>query len=94
MLSSVFASGRVGEVIDPTTRYIEIDRMVPGPTGRFDTQKFPVRAALGKTSRFMQAPDGALVIFKGRIEEDPTLGMVLVEELEEIYVLPAAMKKV
>ena len=39
MLSSVFLTGRLGEKLDDKVRYVEVDRVIPGPTGKFLTDK-------------------------------------------------------
>ncbi|MBQ2052770.1 MAG: hypothetical protein VZR76_04820 [Candidatus Enteromonas sp.] len=94
MLSSVFLSGRLGEKISPKTRYVEIDRVIPGPTGHFETDKFPVRSMLATEGPFMKAAVGTFVVLKGRLETDEDGKIVIVDELDEIFVMPKEMKKI
>lgn len=41
MISAVFVTGRLGEKIAPLGRYVEIDRVLPGPTGHYGVDKVP-----------------------------------------------------
>ncbi|MBP5092281.1 MAG: hypothetical protein J6328_07010 [Bacilli bacterium] len=93
MLSSVFLSGRLGEIIGPKTRYVEIDRVIPGPGGRFETDKFPVRSMLAAEGPFMKANVGTFVVLKGRLEIDEQGKILIIDELDEIFVMPKGMVK-
>lgn len=92
MISSVFVSGRLGDALGEKTRYVEVDRVVPGPSGLYETDKFPVRTMLCKDGLFMTAKKGAYITLKGRIENDPELGLVIVDEIDEIMVVPSTVK--
>ena len=94
MLSSVFLSGRLGEIVGPKTRYVEIDRVIPGPSGRFETDKFPVRSMLATAGPFMKASVGTFIVLKGRLECDSDGKLIIVDELDEIFVMPKDMKKI
>ncbi len=84
MLSSVFASGRLGEFLDTRTRYLEIEKLVPGPSGRFNVDHVPFRVASG-FERLLKAPRGTYVIFKARLAMAEDIGLHLVIEVEEMY---------
>lgn len=94
MLSSVYLSGRLGEIIAPKTRHVEVDRVVPGPTGHYETDKFIVRSMLAVDGPFMKLPAGTLIILKGRLETDPKLGLIIVDEIDELFTLPKGMKRI
>ena len=88
MICSVFLSGRTGKSIDERTRAVELDSIVPGSTGEFQTYDIPVRSNRGPSSHFLSAKEGALVTLQGRLEVDPLLGLIVQVEVEEIHVLP------
>lgn len=86
MISSVYMSGRLGDKINDEFRYIEVDRMFDDRGDRkLVTDKFPVRSMV--KGRFYDYPNGAMIILKGRIEMDEKLGLVIVDELDEIFPL-------
>ncbi len=91
MISAVFVTGRLGEKITPLSRYVEVDRVIPGPTGRYEVDKIPVFTYAGEGCFFMQAPKGSFITVKGHMETDKTLGVIVKMELEEI--LPMGQKK-
>lgn len=91
MISAVFVTGRLGEQITPLSRYVEVDRVIPGPTGRYEVDKIPVFTYAGEGCFFMQAPKGSFITVKGHMETDKTLGVIVKMELEEI--LPMGQKK-
>ncbi len=91
MISAVFVTGRLGEQITPVSRYVEVDRVIPGPTGHYDVDKIPVFTYAGEGCYFMKAPSGSFITIKGHIETDKTLGIIVKMELEEI--LPMGNKK-
>lgn len=88
MLSSIFLSGRLGEVKGDHIREVEVDRVVPGPSGRFETDSFLVRSQNGLGTEFFAAKKGSLIVLKGRLEVDPVHGVVIVSEIDEIYRSP------
>lgn len=94
MLSSVFVSGRLGEVIEPKTRFVEVDRMVPGASGRYEVDKFIVRSMLCSDGPFMKLPVGTFIVIRGRLEQDPKLGLIIVDEVDELFSMPKEMKRV
>lgn len=85
MLSSVFISGRLGELINENYRYVEIDRVAYDNFGggKYEVDKIPVRSM--EKGRFYSYKTGSLIILKGRIEMDPELGLVVVDEIHELY---------
>ena len=85
MLSSVYIAGRMGETLDEGVRIVEVDGCVPGPDGAFSTFAIPVYSNMAKGSYFFQAPKGSLIIVKGRLEVKAGLGLVVVNEIDEIY---------
>ncbi|MCR5348261.1 MAG: hypothetical protein K6E59_01470 [Bacilli bacterium] len=86
MLCSVFLSGRLGKKPDPATRYVEVDEVIPGPTGTFRVHLIPVRARFSGKGAIFTAPEGAFAIVKGRLETDPDIGVYVQMELEEVFV--------
>ncbi len=93
MLSSLFLSGRLGEVKDEKTRIVEVEHVIPGPTGRFATSRIPVRA-LAPESLLVKAKAGSLIVLKGRIEADEKDGILyVVDEIDEIYQFPSGVKR-
>ncbi|MCI2111232.1 MAG: hypothetical protein LKK13_02695 [Bacilli bacterium] len=84
MISSVFVSGRLGKRVG-RYRYVEVDRAVPSPDGRYETDRFLVRSPLGEDSSFMKLPLGSYICFKGRLEKDEERGIVIVDELDETF---------
>lgn len=85
MISAVFVTGRLGEKIAPLGRYVEIDRVLPGPTGHYGVDKVPVFTYSGEGCLFMKAPIGSFISFKGHIETQDGFGIVVKLELEEIF---------
>jgi hypothetical protein len=94
VISSVFLSGRLGKVVKPKVRYVEVDRVIPGPTGTFEVDRFPVKSMLSVDGPFMKMPEGSYICLKGRLEMDSELGLVIVDEIDELYSLPEGMKKI
>ena len=84
MLSSVYLTGRLGEVLADDLRYVELDDLVPGPDSRFDVHRIPVRNPRGVNSEFMRAKAGLYVVVKGRLSTDERIGLLVVSELEEV----------
>ncbi len=86
MISEVALSGRLGEKISPSMRYVEIDRVIDTPTGgKYEVDKIPVKSYGGKESHFMLAPLGALIVLKGRLETKEGVGLYVISELHEIF---------
>ncbi len=94
MLSSIFMSGRLGEVIGEKMRIVEVDRVIPGPSGYYETDRFPVRTMSGSKSIFMRAKVGSYVTLKGRIEGDEKYGVIIIAELDEILLVPEGTVRV
>lgn len=88
MLSSVFISGRLGDPISKDMRYVEVDRIVPGPTGKYAVDLIPVKSELAPSSLFHTAPKGSTIVIKGRLEADPIKGLIIVDEIDEIAPIP------
>ena|SRR5574344_1284431 len=93
MMSSVTLSGRLGEVIAPNARFVEVDRLVFTPLGgRYETDRFVV-VSPGENTLLLTSPIGALIYLKGRIEIAESFGFVIIDELDEIFTLPKGMKE-
>lgn len=75
MISAVFVTGRLGEKIAPLGRYVEIDRVLPGPTGHYGVDKVPVFTYSGEGCLFMKAPIGSLSASKDILKQK--MGSVL-----------------
>ena len=91
MLSNIFISGRLAEKIGPKTRIVEIDRVIPGPTGRYSVDRIPVKSTLSYEGQFMKANVGAFIVLKGRLETNERGELIVVDEIDEI--LPSLGKK-
>lgn len=87
-MNTVFITGRIGKNIDPQTRIIEIDSVIPGPTGEFLTYEVPVRTSRNANCHFLKAKEGILMSLQGRLEIDDDIGLLVHLELEEIYNVP------
>lgn len=94
MLSSVYLSGRLGQVVEPRIRYVELDRVVPGPSGRYSVDQVLVRTDLSPEGAFMKSPAGSLIVLKGRLEVDPKHGLLIVNEIDEIFPLSKNAKRI
>jgi len=86
MISDVTLSGRLAEVVDDSTRYVEIDRAIPTEIGgRFQVDRFLIRSFGGKNSVFMKSPVGARIFARGHLENHPQYGVIIVSELQELF---------
>ncbi len=85
MISSCFVTGRLGKVIDPTTRYVEVDRVLPDDCGTYSVDRIPVRTYSGKGCLFMVAPEGSYIGLKGHLETREEFGVLVYLEFEEIF---------
>lgn len=94
MISSVFISGRLGKILKPGLRYVEIDRVIPGPTGHFEIDRIPVKSQSFETDAFSKEPDGSYICLKGRLETDSEYGLIVVIEVSEMYHFPKGTKKI
>jgi len=87
MLSSIFLSGVVGDFDQnrDDIRFVEIHRVVPCETGgTYDIDKFPVIIKYSGCP-LIRARKGQMIVVKGRLEYEKDYGLVIVEELSEIY---------
>jgi hypothetical protein len=94
MISSVFMSGRLGKVLKPGMRYVELDRLIPGPTGHFAIDKIPVKSQSFEEDSFLSEPEGAYICLQGRLETDPDYGIIVVIEVSEMYRFPKGTKQI
>ncbi len=85
MISSVFVTGRVGQIIDANYRYVEVERPIVNQNGIYTIDKIPVRMPYFASSSWSKEKEGSYIAFKGRIEMDERWGLVLVIEHKEIY---------
>lgn len=84
MLSSIYLAGSLGENVEKGIRIVEVESYIPGKEG-FVTQRIPVLCRLLPGSYFFTAPKGSLVIVKGRLENHEKYGLVVVNEIDEIF---------
>jgi hypothetical protein len=87
MVSAVFVTGRLGKPVDSVTRFVELDRVIPGPMGEYQVDQIPVVTYGGPGCLFMKAPIGSFITVKGHLETREKLGLVVCLELEEIFPL-------
>lgn len=82
MISDVCVIGRVGEIVSPNLRMVEVERVAP-INGRFVVDQIPCRYWTKKDGNyFMKMLEGSYVAIKGRLEKDGEMGIiVIVEEL-------------
>ncbi|MDY0345077.1 MAG: hypothetical protein WCR77_00550 [Bacilli bacterium] len=80
MISDVFLTGRLSEPLNETIRLVEIDRMIP-EQGKFVVDKIPVLYwSKEPRSRFMKLTTGSLVVIRGRLQFEATIGLIIVAE--------------
>lgn len=92
MISEVFLTGRLGEKIGPTMRYVEIERLSPAQNGGYEVDKVPVETYAGVGSHFMKAPLGSYIALKGHLETHKEYGLSVYIEMEEITPLKEGKK--
>lgn len=92
MISEVFLTGRLGEKIGPTMRYVEIERLSPAQSGGYQIDKVPVETYAGTGSHFMKAAEGSYIALKGHLETNKDFGLSVYIEMEEILPLKEAKK--
>ncbi len=85
MISSVFVTGRIGKPIDSKYRYVEVERPIVDQDGTHRVDQIPTRMPHFASSNWIKEQEGSYIAFKGRIEMDGHLGLVLVIEHKEIY---------
>ena len=85
MLSSVYISGRLSEAVGENARIVEVDSPIPSTEGKFLVHRIPVICHMTRKSFFFVAPNGSLIVLKGRLESHPEWGLVVIDEIDEIY---------
>ena len=93
MLSSVYIAGKLGAKLGDGIRLVEVEGLVPGPDGAFTGTSIPVYSKMAKRSFFFEAPEGSLIIVKGRLENRPGTGLIVINEIDEIYSNKAGQQK-
>lgn len=80
MITDVMIVGRLSDMLNETTRVVEIDRMIP-EHGKFVVDKIPVSYwSMEPHSRFMKLNSGILVVIRGRIQSESKFGIIIVAE--------------
>lgn len=80
MISDVFLSGRITKVLNKTTRYVEVERLIP-EQGKFVTDNIPVSFWNKEpNSLFMKLSEGTLIILRGRIQNEAQFGIIVIAE--------------
>lgn len=80
MISDVFLSGRITKVLNKTTRYVEVERLIP-EQGKFVTDNIPVSFWNKEpNSFFMKLSEGTLIILRGRIQNEAQFGIIVIAE--------------
>lgn len=96
MFSSVALSGRLLERVEGTSlplRKVEVDHVVQGASGGvFQSECFLVYAPVG-TSYFLKAPVGSYISLKGSLQNLEGVGLVIVDEFDEIIYAKARIDK-
>ncbi len=83
MHSHIYLTGRLVEAIDETTRYVEVDEFNHASNLQ-KTFRHPVtHFSKDKKNKFMKINNDTLVIIKGRLENHPVTGYVIVAEIIE-----------
>ncbi len=84
MLTSVCVTGRLGDLVEPNIRYVEVENPFGTYDGKNKVVMVPVHSSLGKSTTFFKAANGASVIVKGRLERYGSVGLCVHSEIEEI----------
>jgi hypothetical protein len=93
MLTSLSLSGRLAEIKEKNLRYVEVDRVVHTPLGgRYKVDRFLVKFP-GERSLFLSAPAGSLIYLNGRLEIDEKYGVIIIDQLDEIFTSHTPLKK-
>lgn len=80
MISDVFLTGRLTKVLDKTTRYVEIERLIPD-CGQFVVDYIPVSFWNKEpNSHFMKLDEGTLIVLRGRIQSEERFGIIVIAE--------------
>jgi hypothetical protein len=94
MISSVMLSGRLGKALEKGLRMVEVDRVIPGPGGHYEVDEVPVKSQSFEADAFMKEAVGSYICVKGRLEKHPKYGLIVVDELDEIFHLPAGTTRI
>lgn len=84
MLTNVYLSGRLGDIVDKNIRYVEVECPLASQSGKRKYDYIPVYSPLGKSACFFKAKNGTFVIIKGRVKMDEKHGLIVHSEIEEI----------
>lgn len=85
MFTAVSLVGALSTQIREDMRYVEVDNVIPGPTGKYQSLRLPVRSPCGRKSRFMNAEEGTLVCLRGHLEVHPEYGILVAIEIEDYF---------
>ena len=93
MLSSIFISGTLGKNLGDGFRMVDVQSPTPGSNGKFPVFHLPILCKMLPKSYFFTAPEGSLITLKGRLEMHEQRGLIIVNELDEIYSANSDVKK-
>jgi|LSQX01.1.fsa_nt_gb hypothetical protein len=80
MISDVFLTGRITKVLNKTTRYVEVERLVPDQ-GKYVVDNIPVSFWNKEpNSFFMKLNEGTLIVLRGRIQNEEQFGIIVIAE--------------
>ncbi len=83
MIVDLFMTCRLGDEIDESTRYLEVDRL-PSTKHTYESDRFPAKFwTKMNTPLFMKLKKGSLIALRGRLETDAKCGIfILIEQFE------------
>jgi hypothetical protein len=82
-MTNVSIVGTLGEVINDHLRYVEWERLIPGPTGIYQIDRIPARSYTFMIDEFLKEKTGKTIILRGHLESEEGLGaIVAIEEYD------------
>ena len=92
MLTQAFIVGKLDEFVRDDVRNVEVESIVVRPKASAKTFMIPVRCQLGANCLFLRAPMGSKIAIRGRFEFDLALGLLIVDEADEILYVESKKK--
>lgn len=80
MISDVFLTGRLMAILNKTTRFVEIERLIP-EQGKYVIDHIPVTFWNKEpNSFFMKLAEGTFIVVRGRIQSEGEFGIIVIAE--------------
>jgi hypothetical protein len=91
MLTNAMLFGLLDDPIEDNIRYIKVERPYRNSDNKFETDRLPAMYwSRAVNSYFMTAKKGTMVAIRGRLEQHPTLGTLIVCDFLEAIGNPVA----